>query len=71
MLSIDGFGAFGGKHKGHGVILNAQGQIVAHVFGHVKIIDQSYKFVPRKKGEMGPMRVEMKGVGDEDVSSMF
>lgn len=69
MLSIDGFGALGGRGKGRGVILNAQGQVVAHVFGHVKIVDQSYKFVSKKKGEMP--QVEVKGVGDEDISSMF
>ena len=62
-------------HRGHGVILNANGQVVAHVWGKIKIIDPSFKFVPKKHMETVPGIAMPKGhaygrnaqmSGDED-----
>lgn len=43
-----------GKHKGHrrkGVILNANGQVVAHIWGHAKVVDANFRFAPTPGGK--------------------
>lgn len=55
-------------HRKHGVILNANGQVIAHVWGHAKVVDSNFRFqerpwVPRDKF--------MTGIGEEGDRGMF
>ena len=48
-------------HRKHGVILNANGQVVAHIWGHAKVVDANFKFQPRP---WVPRDKFMTGVGE-------
>ena len=56
----------GRKGRGHGVILNANGQVIAHVFGQAKVVDPSFRFVPRHLWKDAGASTPTPMAGDED-----
>jgi len=45
-FELDMNGGAGGRRKGRkGMILDADGNVIAHVFGHAEIVNSSFKFV--------------------------
>lgn len=56
------------KGRGHSVILNANGQVIAHVFGHAKIVDSTFRLVPKHLWKnAGGVPAPMSGDEDEGV----
>jgi hypothetical protein len=68
-----------GRGRHPGVILNGNGQVVAHVWGHVKIVNSEFRYVPKGRqaalmasGSPKMKANEMKGFGAaEEEASLF
>jgi hypothetical protein len=66
-LGLAAFGASGKKKGGFGrrVILNANGQVVAHVFGRVIMVNKNFRLAP---GTKVPGLLGMSGGGNDEAS---
>lgn len=67
-LGADNRGRKVGHKKKYGVILNANGQVVAHIWGHAKVVDTSFKLERRP---WVPKDKFMTGVGEAEDEGMF